>query len=153
MSSNDNISRAVSQVMETSAFMMAMPCDAEDLDTPEASLISVDVEVAGDKPGKVFVVAPLAFARELAANVLGVDEDDDDIERRVGDAFRELCNVITGQIVTTLFGESATVSLSPPKSAMHDAAAWEELCTSEENFAFDVEDYPVVLHFDFQAGA
>lgn len=54
------------------------------------------------------------FAALLAANLLGIEPDDEAAHEKAQDALKELMNVLCGQFVTDTYGRDAVFNLSLP---------------------------------------
>lgn len=114
------------RVLEEFAFMFA-----EDLpegttpEIPEQSSI-VSVHFNGDQKGTVCIAAPQSFCLALYDNMVGLD-DSPDIDARAKDAFKELCNVVAGQVITECFGSTKVYHLSVPELIDAGPTEWEAL--------------------------
>lgn len=63
--------------------------------------------------GSYFIVCQEAFARTLAANLLGSEIETN--ESVTNDALKEMINVISGNLLTMSFGEDTVFDLSVPQ--------------------------------------
>ena len=82
------LTEALSQALETMAFMDIMPIE-EDLPVPDET-VSAKISFTGPKSGTLEILAGLDFAKILAENIGALDEVDNE---NAFDAMRELSNV------------------------------------------------------------
>lgn len=67
------------KVLETQAFMFGEPVDIEDLLTRAGEYIKTQMGFAGPLKGTLALAMPEAMCTEVAANVLGLEPDDDEV--------------------------------------------------------------------------
>lgn len=90
---------AVTQALETMAFVSAWPAEpGTPHDCPEDPLIA-SIEFDGVGAGALELAAPRAFARQLAANLLGIADPSAASESEASDALKELMNVACGTLL------------------------------------------------------
>lgn len=120
------LSRIFARVLEDFAFMFAeeLP-EGMAPEIPEQSSI-VSVHFSGDQKGTVCIAAPSHFCLALYDNMVGLDEGED-IDSRAKDAFKELCNVVAGQVVTDCFGSTKCYHLSVPEIIDATPQEWQSL--------------------------
>ena len=90
---------------------------------------------------------PAEMCPELAANVLGLDEDDEKVEEKARDALKELLNVSCGNILTELAGTEPVFDLSVPIVSDIGLDVWEDLKNNEDFVSLIVDDYPALLGY------
>mgnify|MGYP006286583073 CR=1 FL=1 len=114
------------RVLEEFAFMFAE--DLPEGATPEIPELSsiVSVHFSGDQKGTVCIAAPQSFCLALYDNMVGLD-DGADLDLRVKDAFKELCNVVAGQVITECFGSTKRYHLSVPELIDASPDEWQAL--------------------------
>jgi len=111
------------EVFASLAFMLPISPEEPDVQYGEAHLeiSAVSIEFTGPSNGTLVVTVGGGVLEELAANMLGVDENcpqpDDDQQR---DALGELANVLCGNLLTAMWGEDATCTIKPPHLLEHD---------------------------------
>lgn len=113
---NDLLNETVSEVFETIAFMLPMEVDI-DSDNPEASqdnIMTIGISFEGFASGELIISFPGELAKLVAANILGVDEDDPDVEAKSIDASKELLNIICGNLLPKLYGDEPVFNLHAP---------------------------------------
>ena len=91
----------------------------------------------GRYEGTISVACSQKLARILAANILGLDEDEINIPEDLVDSVREVTNMISGGILTRLTLQGEPVDLSVPKVGMID---------NEDDFIED--ESAIVVKFD-----
>jgi chemotaxis protein CheY-P-specific phosphatase CheC len=136
-------------VLEQFAFMFCEPTTSDDLGDPGEQLLHASMAFTGHGKGIVDIAAPVGFAKELAANALGIDEDEE-AEDAAQDALKELLNIICGQTLTTLLGETPVFDLTVPEVTPYTADDWEELLNDEKVAHYMVDGYPLLLHVDLK---
>ena len=91
----------------------------------------------GRYEGTISVACSQKLARILAANILGLDEDEINVPEDLVDSVREVTNMISGGILTRLTLQGEPVDLSVPKVGMID---------NEDDFIED--ESAIVVKFD-----
>lgn len=151
MNSNDRIKTigAFTEVLEKLAFMFAEPVEpGESSDTPQEAL-QAEVVFSGPLHGRMTVAVPRDWCSELAANILGVDEEDDAVSENLADALKELVNVSCGHVLTAVAGEKPTFELSPPQVNELSGDDWVRLVADSDTIPMVIdEENPVLLHFE-----
>jgi CheY-specific phosphatase CheX len=143
----------ISAVMEQTAFMFPEPAGLEDGFTfDELEVVVVTLRFSGDREGEMSLVFPVELCHELAANILGEEKADEISRDQCADAAKEMLNIITGQMLTRLFGDGALFNLSAPVCI--DPAQEEFFAALEErDFAcFRIDTYPVIATFMIMSG-
>ncbi|MCP4712125.1 MAG: chemotaxis protein CheX [Planctomycetes bacterium] len=137
------IIEALTEALETMAFMMVMPPEDE-LPTPTTS-IKATMDFIGPVRGCVELMAPQEFTQTMAANVLGVDSEDDEAVSKCTDAFKELINTTCGVLTPKLGDTPADVfDFSIPQAEHFTTAAdWETFIAQTGVTVLDVDGYPV----------
>ena len=93
-------------------------------------------------------MVPNSLSKEIAANVLGLEPDDDLVREGAGDALKELLNVTCGHILTSLLGTKMVFDLSAPEMEVYDESAWREMLRAPNTVGVLVEESPVLLSFE-----
>lgn len=135
----------VCRVLEQTAFLFPEPGNLSDgISFDEHEFLSASLVFSGDRNGKVMLVLPVDMSLELAANLLGEDEEIDVTTEKHFDAAKEILNIIVGQLLTKLYGDKALFDLTPPNVR---AISHEELFAliEQNEYALSVVDeYPIV---------
>ena len=102
-------------VLESAAFLFV---DEEKMDPSGINEISFKVArilFSGFKEGRVFLWMTEETADYAARNMLGLDDDYEVNEKQRDDVLMEILNMITGNLLTTMFGENVIFKLSIPE--------------------------------------
>lgn len=117
------LAEVTADTLEKLAFLFASP-----MDTPpsleEHALSTVQVGFAGAYAGGLELSLSKPALAELAANMLGVMEGEPLGEEQQQDALKELANVICGNILPVLAGDTAEFSIDAPVSVPAERPAW-----------------------------
>lgn len=139
------ISEVFCSVLETQAFMFGEPVDLEDLPPRAGEYIKAQMGFAGPLKGTLALAMPEAMCTEVAANVLGLDLDDDEAADSAQDALQELLNVVCGQVLTELAGEEPVFDLTVPEVTAVGDAEWSALLAARDVAPLVVDDEAVLL--------
>jgi CheY-specific phosphatase CheX len=116
------------RVLEDAVFVFSEPLEADD--APDIAVwnnCGVMLEFSGIAQGSIGLWADEGFAQLIAANMLGVDTDDEGASCRATDALKEVLNMIVGNFLTEAYGEEPVFDLGIP----HQALAPQPLSSSE----------------------
>lgn len=147
------ISRIFCEVVERQAFLFADPADAGDFAPGDGAFLMGTIRFHGATPGTLTLLAPEAMAREAAANVLGVSEDDPGVEANYRDALGEILNVLCGHVLTALNGNHAIHDLTVPELSEATAPQAADLAARPGCLAFAIDDHRALLLADFHPAA
>lgn len=114
-------------VFENLAFMFGELVDKGELLSPGTELIQASMSFSGAQTGEIILVVPDEMCPEIAANVLGLDPDEDKVHELAADALKEMINIICGQLLTEIAGEKPIFDLSVPTIQKIDPLEWSEL--------------------------
>ena len=132
-------------VVEKLAFMFGEAIEKEDLPPVENEGIEANMAFSGPINGTLILATPIEMCPLIAANVLGMEPDDENVQARATDALKELLNVICGNALTAIAGEDPIFDLTVPEARKLTAEEWAALLSAPETLAFNVEDQPVLL--------
>lgn len=134
-------------VVEKLAFMFGDPVPTGELSPDDDDFIQAKMSFSGDHTGWIAVVVPTQMCTEIAANVLGMDEDDEEVLARGTDALKEVLNVTCGHVLTSIAGEQPIFDLSVPVITKMDVDDWETFCQHDDTLGFNIDENPVLLRF------
>lgn len=134
----------VTSVLEQQAFAMVEPCADTPTIPPTASLL-LSITYHGSASGQIVLLMPHTLSIELAANILGIDEDDDFAEEDAPDAMKEVLNVICGQMLTTVYGVDEIFTLSIPIHQIIAPQEWAQYQNKTHGITLLVDDAPVYV--------
>jgi len=126
------LARTVILALERMAFLLAEEVD-EDYAEEVASFTSfVTVAFTGEgQAARLYISVTEGFLREFTANLLGLEEDEVDVDRYGPHAMNDLANLIGGEVVVMLGGSEEDSPLCRPE--LYDAEQLEaELAGQEE---------------------
>ena len=101
------LTEAITEALETMAFMAALPPE-EQLPTPDQCVLA-SIGFNGPTCGNIEMLAGMEFTWIIAANVMGIDCDDQEAQIQGTDAFKELLNTTCGVLLPRLASTSADV--------------------------------------------
>ena len=136
----------VCQVMEQTAFVFPEPADlSEGVSLDELEMLIASLSFSGEKDGEVSLAASVDFCIELSANLLGREMDETSSREEYSDAAKEMLNIITGQLLTRIFGEEAVFNLTAPR--IRNVSGDELFSMIERNvYSFNMADeHPVLV--------
>jgi hypothetical protein len=116
------LAEVTAATLEKLAFLFASPLEV----FPEgaaADLFAARVEFSGPLQGAMELRMSEPAVDELAANMLGVDEGSAPSPEERRDAFKELLNVICGNVLPVIAGEAAEFNLKAPCLIAQNAVA------------------------------
>lgn len=93
----ENLFSSVSQVFEEAAFNLIQEYEEDVVYIPQNICSRMDFR--GPVSGTVFLVTSPAQAAQLAGNLLGLDEDDEEVMEKCPAAVNELLNMVVGIFV------------------------------------------------------
>ncbi|MCD6288717.1 MAG: chemotaxis protein CheX [Candidatus Hydrogenedentes bacterium] len=150
--SEEKLNAAVFDVFEKLVFMFGDVADKEEISqTLTEDYIHVSMNFTGQSARGMFALAvPAETSMEIAANVLGVEQDDQLAAAQATDALKEVLNVICGNLLTSVAGEKAVFNLTVPVVSSLDAEGWSSLLDKLDTHAFLVDDSPVLVQFTYE---
>jgi hypothetical protein len=98
---------------------------------------------SGDQAIKVWTSSPYGLGKELAANLLSLDEDELSPED-LDDAYRELLNMVVGGLLTNVDTHSQWKMGLPEVVHLKAGMLSKTLANSEQSLAYDVEGHPLL---------
>jgi chemotaxis protein CheY-P-specific phosphatase CheC len=101
------------QTLEKLAFIFAMPED-EDIEPEAGETVDVAIRFSGPFSGGMLILYPDEDLDELAANMLGLDDEDDITGEQKLDALKETINIVCGNVLPAIGGTEAVFDIEPP---------------------------------------
>lgn len=130
-------------ILESQAFMFSDMLD-EVPSFPGHSIL-VGIRFSGPIQGELCMAMPVDLSLQVAANMLGLEPEDELAEHRANDAVKELLNVACGHVLTGLAGEEPVFDLAVPTLMALDEIGWNKFVHAPGCMALSVEDVPVVV--------
>ena len=147
------VSKTFIQVLEDVAMMFGDQIELGELPPPAGECVAVSIDFTGPGKGSLKLVTPDRTATEVAANVLGLDAGDPEVQEGGLDALKELINVTLGQLLTEIGGKEAVFDLSPPGARVGvTPSEWREFLAQEGTVAVVADEHPILLGLEMQAG-
>ena len=109
------LGRVVIEILEEAAFLFTEPMDEDATQAPSPELIVARIGYRGPSRGEMLFSTPTNVAVELAANLLGLEPDDPEVEGKGDEAVGEMLNIIGGALLKEWFGSSADFEMGIPK--------------------------------------
>jgi CheY-specific phosphatase CheX len=107
-----SLAAVLTDVLADLAFMVSD--DQPAAPAVEAAGLSGEIRYRGPVRGTLQCWCPRALAVQLAANLLGIETEEDCAQLAAEDALREFLNVVCGQLVTAFYGTVPVFALDLP---------------------------------------
>jgi chemotaxis protein CheY-P-specific phosphatase CheC len=142
INASDIIGSAVSEALETMAFLTVEPVEGK----PECPPITVTTEMqfVGPIKGTIRLLTGIEFARTFAENVSGLDEF---TEEQCIDALKELLNITCGLVLPMIAKDPSDVyDLSVPNlTQTKERLLWDEFTSKDDVTVLDVEGTSIAV--------
>ena len=146
MNANDILIKVCCDVFESLSFMFGEAIDLDEVDSESESFINVSISYKGNRAGAVILIVSAETAKILAYNILGIDEDEEDLpSESYMDASKELLNTICGQFITSMFGDEPVFDLTVPETKIISLDEWQKSVDSGNFLALNVDDEPILI--------
>lgn len=134
-----------SEVLASLAFMFT----DEDMVEPSPGELWLETTVTyqGPSAGTLRLRCTSEFSILLAANLLGIDPQDEQARDQARDAIGEFMNIVCGQLVTAVHGTDDVFNLSIPKTCQLSEMPELTLDDSEESTTLCVDGHLVQLSY------
>jgi len=106
--------KEIVRTLEELAFIFAAP-EEEDMDPEEGETLDVAIRFSGPFSGEIVMLYPEGDLDELAANMLGLDEDDEISVDQKLDALKETANIVCGNVLPAIGGKAAVFDIAAPR--------------------------------------
>ncbi len=137
-----------SEIIEQSAFMFTESIEKDEIEIEGLTFTQASIIFSGPVKGMVSMAFPSDLSREMAANFLGLEEDDPMVIESEGDAVGELLNMVVGKFLTEVEGTEPVFDLSVPLIEELTTEKTERLLNDEFCATIAVEDEPVIFNLD-----
>lgn len=146
------VSEVFCSVIEQIAFMFAEVAEPAELPAMDQPFVEAAMSFDGPLRGRLIMAVPRQACCQIAANILGIESDDEFVASRAADSLKELLNVTCGHILTNLAGERPVFDLSIPQVSDLDESAVQSLLATPGTAGFLVEESPVLVRLEMQEG-
>lgn len=133
---SERLGTVVSELLESAVFVFAEAIES----TPwnATSLWSARLEIEQKEKYQLALCVPKELGVTLAANLLGLEPDEDEAKAGVCDSVGEMANMLAGILAVELFGADVVCRISIPKThtetgAEHNAHAALAFCRASLN--------------------
>jgi len=110
--SENTLLQVAERTFEELAFLIPLGDDEAPQQPPGPQTVA-SIHFRGPFSGTLFIAVPTTMLPELARNMLGLDQDPPRDKQL--DAFKELLNVVCGNLLPELAGPQAIFDVSPPQ--------------------------------------
>ena len=143
--SDEVLLESLNEALETMAFLTALPAE-EELPSPEQSVV-VTMRFEGPNSGSFQLAGGRELTQYMAANALGLDPDDEEVQDKDIDAFKELLNTTCGLLLPQLADlDSDAFNITTPDAEILDSPqAWDEYIAQPGVSVWDVEGMPIAI--------
>lgn len=101
------------EILEEAAFVFATPARREC--AWPAVVVEAELDFASPAPGRLWLRCPPELGALLAANLMGIDPDDEEAVAQGDAATGELLNIVAGSLLARVFGTRTIVHLGLPR--------------------------------------
>jgi len=123
--SREILGKVVAEVLEEASFIFTEP--AEEIEPFDGGVIVALMGFDGPEKGKLVLAMGYDYAVEMAANLLGVEPDDPELEKKATGAVAEMLNMIIGVLMARVFGPEAVVNFTVPSVKTIDGPDYEKI--------------------------
>ena len=139
------VDEVLCEVLEKQAFLFPDRTSAESLPPQSGNMILAYMRFSGSPAkGEIGFYAPEVMCREMAANLLGVDDDDEAAASQAADSLKEMLNMVCGNFLTALAGGSVVFDLSVPDAKIITKEEWDAVLTRPDALCYASDDYAIV---------
>lgn len=135
-------------VLEQVAFMFADPPEEAQPQLGDGGIVQVTMSFNGPFKGVMDLTVPRGMCEILAANVLGLEPDDELVTRAPFDTLKELLNITCGNVLTTIAGDEPVFDLTIPEVQERTSDDWQPLAERPATVYCMADDFPVLLHME-----
>lgn len=139
------LENAFTEILTNYAFLFGARIEPADIVTDEEEFIHAWIDILANSKSHLDVVVPVSLGCVIAANVLGVEEDDPLAGGRAEDCLKEMVNVLCGHLRTLLTQTSRSFEAAIPQARKIPRDEWETVRDSKCSLIFLVEDRPLIL--------
>ena len=110
----ETLSLVAEEVFEELTFVLVMPEDGsvDHDDRPDSPDWIAGIRFDGPFSGALFLRATAELGPMIAGNMLGLDDDESPTAAQIEDAFKELLNVICGNLLPRLVGDEPVFAVN-----------------------------------------
>ncbi len=140
----DKSVEVINRILGESAFIFTDPLEESEQPEIESWVAhGVYITFSGFKTGSVTLWGGDDFLCSTAANMLGIDEDDERAREKGIDALKEVLNIIVGNLITSIYGSEQVFDLSIPEVLSSEKLA--EVYDPQEVIWLEAEGNPILF--------
>ncbi len=103
-------------VFEEAAYVVLEEAKEESVEVWDGAPLVISLSFTGAPSGELWLATSAQYTRELAASILGLDEEDPSSAEKGPATLMELLNMIVGGLLVDLFGSSEEYRMGLPKA-------------------------------------
>jgi len=143
----ENAKQTISRILSDAAFIFTDNLDESARPTNESwDAEGVSLQFFGTPAGELHMWVSKGFACYAAANMLGLDDNSDEAGKKGIDALKELLNMIVGNFITSVYGDTPVFDLGLPKDLDREAMAAD--FTKTNTIWLEAEGNPILFTID-----
>ena len=108
------LSEVAVETLEQLAFIFSFADEPDENAIWETDAIGCHVRFSGSQQGELLMTINRTVLPEMAANMLGLDDDEEALPQQQHDALKEALNIICGNLLPTIGGVEAVYDISAP---------------------------------------
>jgi len=140
---NELLQEVLSEILERLTFLFAGSVDPKSAWPTGVRCMRVTIAFhAKGRQGELALVIPIVLGREMAANILGVDQNEA-TDSMAQDAVKELANVVAGAFVVRHFGDSVLCDLEAPNLEIFSAEERSSIIPMSEAIVVQVDEHRI----------
>ena len=144
----EKLSAVLCRVLEQVAFVFPEPMsDSGKIDPAAEPFVEVSLKFWGASSGRVMLILPLSLSRQFGANMLGSEPDSGDQADTQADAAKEIGNIVTGQLLTEVYGARAVFNMEAPEVRELTPEQFFGILDGNQYVCNMVENQPVIAVF------
>ncbi len=144
----DLVKKVLTNVAQEFAFMFADEySEPQEVSPP---YIKSEMGFAGPFIGKVTMVTSEELCKVMMSNVLGIDDEETDIDVEPKDALCEFLNIFCGNLLTSLAGVEPVFELEPPVADEISEEMWDKIKQDNNYVELCLDDYPIYVSLEYQ---
>ena len=146
------IGRVVPNILGQLAFLFVDsddPSEATGFSPNDEAYLAASLTFSGPVNGGMMTAFPLSLALELAANLLGSENDDPKAASHAHDSLGEFLNVACGHSLTAIHGAKQVFDLSAPRLFVLTAVEASALARKPGSLTYAVDGAPFLFQASF----
>jgi CheY-specific phosphatase CheX len=111
----ESVSATFLEVVEQLTFMFGEPTHKSALLDADGDYVLAQISFTGDVTGTLSLAVPGACVPGIAANILGLEPEETEVDAMAADSLGEMLNVISGHVIMAIAGKGADFRLGSPR--------------------------------------